>query len=132
MRPERIATVLVPSLTLILMFGGLASAHHSIAGYDTKKEIAVRGTVVEFRWRNPHIIIIWSSKDESGNIVEWSGEMASTTTMMQLGMNRNSLKKGEEAIFSINRSATGQPLGLVKKITGADGHIIVDRVDSRN
>ena len=58
--------------------------------------------------------------------------MASTTTMMQLGMTRNSLKKGDEAIFSINRSATGQPLGLVKKITGADGHIIVDRVDSRN
>jgi hypothetical protein len=114
------------------MFGGLASAHHSIAGYDTKKEIVVRGTVVEFRWRNPHIIIIWNSKDESGNMVEWSGEMASTTTMMQLGMTRNSLKKGDEAIFSINRSATGQPLGLVKKITGADGHIIVDRVDSRN
>ena len=132
MRPERIATVLVPSLTLILMFGGLASAHHSIAGYDTKKEIVVRGTVVEFRWRNPHIIIIWNSKDESGNIVQWSGEMASTTTMMQLGMNRNSLKKGDEAIFSLNPSATGSPLGLVKKITGADGRIIVDRVDSRN
>src|SRR5882672_1303914 len=132
MKLERVAAHLVPSLALILIFGCLALAHHSIAGYDTKKELAVRGTVVEFRWRNPHIIILWESKDESGNIVEWSGEMASPTTMMQLGMNRNSLKKGDEAIFSVNRSATGQPLGLVKKITGADGHIIVDRVDSRN
>jgi len=127
MKLERVATQLVPSLALILIFGGLALAHHSIAGYDTKKELAVRGTVVEFRWRNPHIIILWESKDESGNIVEWSGEMASPTTMMQLGMNRFSLKKGDEATFLLNRSATGQPLGLVKKITAADGHVIVDR-----
>jgi len=122
----------VLSVTLIVTFGSLASAHHSIAGYNTKKEVVVRGTVVEFRWRNPHIIIIWDSKDESGNVVQWSGEMASTTTMMQLGMSRNSLKKGDEAIFSLSPSATGSPLGLVKKITGADGRIIVDRVDSRN
>ena len=127
MKLERVATHLLPSLALILIFGRLALAHHSIAGYDTKKELAVRGTVVEFRWRNPHIIILWESKDESGNIVEWSGEMASPTTMMQLGMNRFSLKKGDEATFLLNRSATGHPLGLVKKITAADGHVIVDR-----
>ena len=132
MRLDNLTRILVISVTLIVTFGSLASAHHSIAGYNTKKEVAVRGTVVEFRWRNPHIIIIWDSKDESGNIVQWSGEMASTTTMMQLGMNRNSLKKGDEAIFSLNPSATGNPLGLIKKITGADGRIIVDRVDSRN
>jgi len=129
---NHVTRILALSLTLIAMFGDLASAHHSIAGYNTKKEIAVRGTVVEFRWRNPHIIIIWESKDESGKVVEWSGEMASTTTMMQMGMNRFSLKKGDEAVFSLNPSATGSPLGLVKKITAADGHIIVDRVDSRN
>ena len=127
MRLDNLTRILVISVTLIVTFGSLASAHHSIAGYNTKKEAAVRGTVVEFRWRNPHIIIIWDSKDESGKIVEWSGEMASTTTMMQLGMNRNSLKKGDEAVFSLNRSATGQPLGLIKKITAADGHVIVDR-----
>src|SRR5262249_34862968 len=31
------------------MFGSLAAAHHSIAGFDNKKEVSIRGTVVEFR-----------------------------------------------------------------------------------
>ena len=127
MRLGKLASILVLTLTLIVMFGSLAAAHHSIAGFDSKKEVNVRGTVVEFRWRNPHIIILWEAKDASGNVVQWSGEMASPTTMMQLGMSRTSLQKGDEVVFSVHPSAQGLPIALVTKIVRADGKVIVDR-----
>jgi len=126
-KAENITRTVVLTLILIVMFGSLAAAHHSIAGFDNKKEVSMRGTVVEFRWRNPHIIILWQAKDASGNSVQWSGEMASPTTMMQLGMNRNSLKQGDEIDVSYHPTLTNEPLALVTKIVRADGKVIVDR-----
>ena len=122
-----ITRTVVLTLILIVMFGSLASAHHSIAGFDNKKEVSMRGTVVEFRWRNPHILILWQAKDASGKVVQWSGEMASPTTMMQLGMNRNSLKQGDEIDVSYHPTLTNEPIALVTKIVRADGKVIVDR-----
>ena len=107
---------------------GLVSAHHSVAGYDTQKEIPLRGTVVEFNWRNPHVFIVWNVKDENGKVVQWTAEMSAPTTMMQLGMNKNSLKPGDEIIAFVNPSKTGNPLSLIRKINMADGKLVVDRV----
>jgi Family of unknown function (DUF6152) len=109
------------------MFGGLLSAHHSVAGYDTQKEVTLRGTVTEFIWRNPHVFVSWSVKDENGKVVTWTGEMNSPTSMIQVGMNRNSLKPGDEIIAVVNPSKTGNPLSIIRKINMADGKLIVDR-----
>ena len=127
MKPANVTSTVLVTLLLIVMFGSLAAAHHSIAGFNNKKDDSIRGTVVEFRWRNPHILILWETKDTSGNVVQWSGEMASPTTMMQLGMNRNSLQPGDEAVFSFHPSLTGASIALITKIVRADGKIIVDR-----
>ncbi len=112
------------------MFGGPVSAHHSVAGYDTQKdkEITLRGTVVEFIWRNPHVFLMWNVKDENGKVVQWTAEMSAPTTMIQLGMSRNSLKPGDEIIAVVSPSKTGNPLSLIRKISMADGKLVVDRV----
>ena len=127
MKAGNFTRTVVLALILIGMFASLAAAHHSIAGFDNKKEVTMRGTVVEFRWRNPHILILWMAKDASGKEVQWSGEMASPTTMMQLGMNRNSLKQGNEIDVSYHPTRTNEPIALVTKVVRADGKIIVDR-----
>jgi hypothetical protein len=115
-------------LMMIFPTAGLVSAHHSVAGYDTLKEVALRGTVVEFVWKNPHVFIVWNVKDENGKVVPWTAEMSAPTTMMQLGMNRSSLKPGDEIIAFVNPSKTGNPLSLIRKITTANGKLVVDRV----
>ncbi len=110
------------------MFVDLASAHHSVAGYDSKKEVTLRGVIVEYNWRNPHVFVIWNVKDDSGKVIQWTGELSSPTTMMQLGMSRNSLKSGDEVLVTANPSKTGNPLGVIRKIITPDGKIIVDKV----
>src|SRR5436305_5889665 len=126
-RVERFVTIVV--LALAILSSGVALwAHHSVAGYDTQKVITIHGVVKEFNWRNPHVYIVWDAKDEAGKVVEWAGELSSPSTMIQLGMNRTSLKPGDEVLISLHPSKTSNPLGVIQKITMADGKIVVDKV----
>ena len=127
MRAKQVLTVLFV-LGLFAAFAGVASAHHSVAGFDSKKEVEVKGTIVQFVWRNPHVIVVWDVKDESGKTTQWSGEMNSPTSMIQVGMNRNSLKPGDEVVVTINPSKTGTPIAVIRKVTMADGKLVVDRI----
>ena len=127
MRAKQLLTVLFV-LGLFAVFAGVASAHHSVAGFDNKKEVELKGTIVQFVWRNPHVVVVWDVKDENGKVTQWSGEMNSPTSMIQVGMNRNSLKPGDEVIVTINPSKTNTPIAVVRKVTMADGKLVVDRI----
>ena len=84
MRPQKVFGIAI--LAFVIVFGlsaGIASAHHSNAEY-TNKLAKMEGTVVEYRWRNPHVTVVWDSKDETGKMVRWRGELASITTVMRL------------------------------------------------
>jgi hypothetical protein len=127
MRLERFVAIVVFVVAAFPFSGSLLWAHHSVAGYDTQKEVTLRGVVKEFNWRNPHVYVVWDVKDENGKVVEWAGEMNSTTSMIQVGMNRNSLKPGDQILITVNPSRTSNALGIIRKITMADGRLVVDR-----
>ena len=127
MRLKPFLAIVVLTIAVIPLTGGLLMAHHSVAGYDTQKEVTLHGVIKEFNWRNPHVYVVWEVKDETGKAVEWAGELNSPTSMIQVGMNRNSLKPGDEVVITVNPSKTGNALGIVRKIVMADGKLIVDR-----
>src|SRR5437867_1519814 len=99
-----------------LTFVGLATAHHSTAGMDRSKQLSLRGTIAEYVWRNPHVLVIWDVKDANGKVVRWTGQLSSPTTMIQDGMSRSSLKIGDEVIVTANASKAGDPLCVINTI----------------
>jgi hypothetical protein len=109
-----------------LMLGAVVSAHHSAAHYS-KQAMTTRGVVVEYRWRNPHVYVVWEVKGKSGEITHWLGELSSVTTMISDGMTKDSLKQGEEieviACPSMNPGSTEAWIRTIKK---ADGKVVVD------
>src|SRR5262245_44337897 len=111
--------MLVSSPVILLIFVGSVWAHHSVAGYETTKELTLRGTVVEYSWKNPHVFVVWNVKDENGKVVQWLGEMNSPTSLIPLGMSKSSLKSGDEIVVVVNPSKTGNPVALVRKINMA-------------
>src|ERR1041385_5525385 len=110
---------------MFTVLAGFAEAHHSPSNYDRQKELTLHGTVVEYNWRNPHVFVIWDVK-EGGKSVQWVGELNSTNSMIQLGMNRNSLKEGAEIVLVGNPAKSGEPLSITRKISTADGKLILD------
>ena len=72
------ARYIITVLGLIVLFpilSHVALAHHSNAVYAIETKI-VKGTVVEFRWRNPHVFVLWDAKDDTGKVVRWAGELS--------------------------------------------------------
>jgi Family of unknown function (DUF6152) len=110
----------------VLMPGAVVSAHHSAAHYS-KQAMTTRGVVVEYRWRNPHVYVVWEVKGKAGEITHWVGELSSVTTMISDGMTKDSLKQGEEieviACPSMNPGSTEAWIRTIKK---ANGIVVVD------
>ena len=114
------------TLACIAAFGGVVAAHHSQTGFDPNDPpIEVKGTVAEFRWRNPHVLLFWDAKDASGKTERWVAEFASVPTSISRGMSKNTMKVGEEITATCIRARAGGPVcALVRKIVKADGTII--------
>lgn len=71
-----------------------ALAHHSFAMFNMNKTMELKGTVVEYRWENPHthIIVRVASGPEAG---VWDIEGASINIMERQGWTRITYKPGD-------------------------------------
>ena len=120
-------TLTVAILALIAVFAtptGLAFAHHSNAEYGDKM-LTMQGTVVEYRWRNPHVTVVWNVKDPGGKATTWRGELASVTSVMGHGLTKNSLKPGDEIKIAVFPSKLGTPESVIVYITRTDGTVVL-------
>jgi hypothetical protein len=125
MRSQKVFGVAI--LSFVIVFGlstGIVFAHHSNAEY-TNKLTKMEGTVVEYRWRNPHVTVVWDSKDETGKVVRWRGELASITTVMGSGLTKDSLKPGQVVKMSVYPSKLGSPESVIQYIERLDGTVVL-------
>ena len=111
------------ALACVATFGGGLAAHHSQTGFDPNAPpIDVKGTVVEYRWRNPHVLLFWDAKDKDGKVERWVVEFASVSTSLSNGMAKTTFKVGEEITATCIRARAGGPVGAqVKTMVRADG-----------
>ena len=102
----------VSVLVLALAAGAVSvSAHHSWP-VSYGKLVTVKGTVTEFRWRNPHSALFLDTVSEDGKHVTYAIELASPILMMRtLGWTRDTFKPGDEVEFRVHPSRTGAPVG---------------------
>ena len=80
---------------LILLLSLSGKAHHSSAIYDDQRTVRLQGTVVRFKWTNPHIYIDVVDTNAAGADVVWVIEGLPPTGMSSGGWSRDSLELGE-------------------------------------
>jgi hypothetical protein len=84
---------------------GSAYAHHSYgATYDVKKEVKLEGKLLQFVYRNPHAYVHMQAKDEKGELQRWAVEWAGTAQLSNAGVNKESLKVGDEIVVTARPS----------------------------
>jgi hypothetical protein len=84
---------------------GSAYAHHSYgATYDTKKEVKLEGKLLQFVYRNPHAYVHMQAKDDKGVPQRWAVEWAGTAQLAGAGVNKESLKVGDEIVVTARPS----------------------------
>lgn len=101
-------------------------AHHSLAAdYDVSKPLVVTGVVTRVDWMNPHVRFFMDVKDESGKVTNWEFELGSPNTLIRAGLNRNSLKIGEEITVRGCRAKDSATQGNATSIWTRDGKAIL-------
>ena len=132
MTMRRALALIFSIISVLTLFAGVLSAHHGRAGYDTKGQgVTLRGVVTEYKWINPHVFLNWNVKNEKGEIVEWTGEFSSPTTMISEGMGKTTFKPGDEIIATVIPAKGNVPHGLMLKIVKPDGTVLVDLSERR-
>ena len=102
-------------------------AHHSPAAFDRTKEVKLVGTVKEFRWQNPHTWIEVLVPDEKGKDVLWGVELTSPTYLIRAGWKSNIIKPGDKVTVVVNPVRSGEPSGIFRSLTLADGRVLTER-----
>src|SRR4051812_39823025 len=81
---------------VILALGvpSIALAHHSFAMYDSTKLVVVDGTVTNFQWTNPHVLLWVTGTTTAGETPTlWTVELpTSPGNLGRMGWSKHSLK----------------------------------------
>lgn len=89
------------------VFSGHAYAHHSFAAtYYVDQVITVKGTVVEFLYRNPHSFLRVQAPDDKGQMQIWAIEWAGGVQLSQSSVARDTLKPGDQVVVTGNPGRT--------------------------
>jgi hypothetical protein len=109
--------VFLIALSAMLICAGSAFAHHGAAAYDTAKTVTITGTVTNFQFVNPHVIIDLDVKDAAtGKVVKWAGELTSPNRLTRAGWNKGTLKPGDQITLTGGTSKAGSPTMWINKV----------------
>jgi Family of unknown function (DUF6152) len=113
------------AVAAFVLTSALASAHHSTAHYDEKKEIELEGSVTRFEWANPHAYVYLRAAGPEGNEAVWEIEAAPIALLRRLGWSKDSLSAGEHVVISAHppKDET-RAEALFVSATKADGSVL--------
>jgi len=99
-----------------------AGAHHAFSPvYDAKRTITVEGVVTQFRFVNPHAMMLMDVTDKTGKVVKWNVEFAGRLNLEEAGWTADSIKAGERVKVTGNPTWTGSQRMAFVKLVRADG-----------
>ena len=94
----RAKLAVVIAVVMMLLAAAPLLAHHSFAAtYFEDQRATVQGTLVEFVYRSPHSFVTVDVTDpKTRGVVRWTVEWASTKRLEREGVNRDTLKPGDQ------------------------------------
>jgi hypothetical protein len=113
-------------LVSLLAVCGPVFAHHGAASYAEKVVVLKDATVTNFKWSNPHTILLFDVKDDKGDVSHWAGEAGSPSAVSLLGWTKNSIQPGDVVTVYIYQAKSGSTVGRINKIVFADGKTLRD------
>src|ERR1700676_191668 len=112
---------------LVLFFSTSILAHHGEVNYDTEKVVAIKGTVTDFQFINPHVQIFLDVKNDKGEIEKWSCEARSPMMLIRVGgWAKDTLKPSDVITATGFRGRNGSTTMRLKKILLPDGRVMPD------
>ena len=104
----RLAKSLAQSGLLLLAIALLctrhAHAHHSFAGTYSSETVTLKGTIVEFLFRNLHSAILLETPGEKNKAITWAAEWGTAGQLGRQGIEKDTLQPGDRVTITGNPS----------------------------
>jgi len=99
------------------------AAHHSIAGvYDEAQSISLTGVVAEFRFVNPHPVLVIEVDEPASDAGRWELEMDNRFELARIGMTAETFRRGDRVTVSGDARRNGDRMLYLRRLDrAADG-----------
>jgi hypothetical protein len=120
-RTAATAAIASAVLGLVTVLAPPVFAHHSMAMFDRSKTVTIKGTIDQFQWTNPHVVIwVAGTITEGGKSQVWAVELSSPGNLTRSGWTKRSVKPGDKVAVDVAPLRDGQPGGGFRKLTFVD------------
>jgi hypothetical protein len=110
--------IFIAALGATLCTAPCASAHHSFAMYEPTKTLTFKGTVKNFQWTNPHVVLsILVQPDDGSPAQDWALETTSPGVLTRAGWTRQSIKPGDKVSVTLSPLRDGSHGGSLNSVT---------------
>jgi hypothetical protein len=93
---KSVLSSLVALVVGVLVLAAPSLAHHGTAEYNEKNPITLTGTVTEYQFANPHVLVYFDVKDANGKIQKWAAEIGAPINIRRTsGWTPETLKVGD-------------------------------------
>ena len=120
-------TLMLAALSATPFFAVAVHSHHSNSAYRVDEIITLTGTVKEWRWSNPHTWLILTVNDENGESQEWAVEGRAPGILGRAGWAPTILEPGEAVTVHASPAKDGSHVGIIARVTKADGTVLGNR-----
>lgn len=100
-----------------------ASAHHTVASFDTTNLVTLRGTLTNVDWRNPHVILRLETRGDNGEPVSWHVETLNVQGLSRQGLTQAFFRPGSAFSAKVCVARDGTHWAVTHTLTTPDGSI---------
>jgi Family of unknown function (DUF6152) len=117
----------------LLMISAPMFAHHgSGISYDLTKPWTTKATIVDFKYINPHPLVLFDRVNEKGEVEHWHSEIITNpSNMIRNGWGKirseEALKTGTKVTLTVCTAKAGGQAAVITKIINEAGEEIITR-----
>jgi hypothetical protein len=105
------------------------SAHHGASLFEPADTVTVTGTVTDFQFVNPHVLIYLTVTGEDGEQVRWGGELTSPNRLARMNgdvkWHKTILQPGDRITMTGHPARNGAPAMDITKLVDARGIALI-------
>ena len=106
---KRASRVLMALVVGVLISSAALLAHHGTAVYDAKHPVTLSGTVTEYKFANPHVLLSFDAKDANGKVQKWTAEVGAPNNLNRsVGWTSKTIKAGDAVTITGSPSRNGE------------------------
>jgi hypothetical protein len=117
-------------LALGLLMATQATAHHGAGVFEPVNKVTVTGTVTDFQFVNPHVLVYINVKGDDGKETNWGGELTSPNRLARdaraVKWHKTILKAGDSITMTGHPARNGAPMMDILKIVDGQGTVLID------